>query len=142
MAVECFEYREDRGIAATELIGLLASVDWGEASDYDPTAVARSIAAHSYVAYCRDDDGLLVGYVSAFSDGIATIILNELAMHPDYWRRGIGSRLLACAIKHHAGIPIYAMPFRDNSEAFMLKRGFRFPRRSMSVVTMRNGIES
>jgi len=132
-----FEIFTDRNIAAGELANLMVSVGWGTENDYDAKAIERSLSAYPIIAYCRDSSGLLIGYVSAFTDGAFSTFIGELAVRPTYQRRGIGSALLALVTEKCRGVPIYATPFED-AETFFLDRGFRVPKRLMSVVSMQN----
>lgn len=137
MSTFAFEIHTDKKIAPTEFANLMASVGWGDEADYDPAIVQRSISAYPIVAYCRDSNGVLVGYVSAFTDGAFSTFVGELVVRPAFQRKGIGSALLALVVEQCHGIPIYATPFEDTQE-FFLERGFRIPKRVMSVVSMRN----
>lgn len=127
----------DKNIAAGELANLFASVGWGAEADYDAEAVERSLSAYPIIAHCRDSDGLLVGYVSAFTDGAFSTFVGELVVRPTHQRRGIGSALLTLVSEKCRGVAVYATPFQD-TETFFLDRGFRVPKRQMSVVSMRN----
>lgn len=129
--------KTDKNIAADEVANLLASVGWGKESDYDTATIERSMAAYPIIAYCRNAHGLLIGYVSAFTDGAFSTFIGELIVRRDYQRRGIGSALLAHVVDQCRGVPVYATPFQDTEE-FFLERGFRIPKRLMSVVSMRN----
>lgn len=127
----------DKHVKPAEIANLMASVGWDNESDYDSSAIERSLAAYPVIAYCRDADGLLTGYVSAFTDGAFSTFVGELVVRPSHQRRGIGSALLAYIVAQCHGIPVYATPFQDN-EPFFLNRGFRLPERLMSVVALRN----
>lgn len=132
-----FEIFTNKDIAPAELANLMVSVGWGDETDYDSEAVRRSIAAYSHVAHCRDANGTLVAYISAFSDGAFSVFVGELIVRPEFQGMGIGSALLAHIVKQCPGIPMYATPFDDTRE-FFLERGFQIPKRAMSVVSMRN----
>lgn len=132
-----FEIHTDKKIEPDEFANLMASVGWGKESDYQPDLILRSIAAYPVVAYCRDATGLLVGYVSAFTDGAFSSFIGELVVRPQFQRKGIGSALLALIVEKCHGVAIYSTPFEDTRD-FFLARGFRMPKRAMSVVSMRN----
>lgn len=132
-----FAIHANKDIEPLEFANLMASVGWGEEAGYRYEDILRSIAAYPLVAYCRDEHGLLVGYVSAFTDGAFTTFLSELVVRPQFQRMGIGSALLAWVVEQCRGVPMYGMPLDDNRD-FFLARGFRVPKRAMSVVSMRN----
>jgi GNAT superfamily N-acetyltransferase len=136
--VDCsFELFTDKNIKPDELLDLLVSVGWGKESDYDFDVLARSIAAYPVIVYCREKNGWLVGYVSAFTDNAFSTFIGELIVRPEFQRKGIGSSLLTYVVEQCKGVPVYATPFEDTQE-FFLERGFKVPKRFMSVVSMRN----
>jgi len=116
---------------------LFASVGWGDDADYQADIISRSIAAYPVVAYCRDSNGLLVAYVSAFTDGAFSTFIGELVVRPQFQRQGIGCAMLELIVEKCRGVPIYGTPFNED-QPFFLKRGFRVPKRAMSVVSMLN----
>ena len=134
-----FKILTDKEIEPYELANLMASVCWGGETDYPPEILLRSIAAYPLVAHCRDANGLLVGYVTAFSDGAFSTFIGELVVRPQFQRKGIGSALLALVVEKFRGVPIYGTPFEDSRD-FFLERGFRVPKRAMAVVSMRNTV--
>lgn len=132
-----FEIFSDKNLAPAEIANLMAAVGWGKEAQYDCKEIEKSLLAYPIIAYCREVDGLLVGYVSAFTDGAFSTFLGELLVRPSHQHRGIGSTLLAHVVERCRGVPIYATPFQD-AEAFFLEKGFSVPKRLMSVVSMRN----
>ena len=132
-----FAICEDKNIEPHELANLFASVGWGDDADYQADIISRSIAAYPLVAYCRDSNGLLVAYISAFTDGAFSTFIGELVVRPQFQRKGIGSAMLELIVEKCRGVPIYSTPFEDD-QSFFLKRGFGVSKRAMSVVSMRN----
>lgn len=132
-----FDIFTNKEIQALELANLFASVGWGEEAYYEVDTLERSIAAYPLVAHCRDADGLLVGYASAFTDGAFSTFIGELVVRPEFQRRGIGSALLELILEKCRGVPVYGTPYLD-TQNFFLERGFRIPKRGMSVVSMHN----
>ena len=132
-----FKVISDKNVAPTEVANLMASVGWGKETNYNAAEIERSLSAYPIIAYCRDSEGVLVGYVSAFTDGAFSTFVGELVVRPSHQHRGIGSSLLAHVVEKCRGVPIYATPFQE-TEAFFLERGFCMPKRLMSVVSMRN----
>jgi hypothetical protein len=56
----------DRTVTWQEFAGLMESVGWGKG--YNEALFLRSCRAYPLVAHARADEGVLLGYVSAFSD--------------------------------------------------------------------------
>jgi len=132
-----FTIHADKNIEPSELADLFASVRWVDEGDCPLDMLLRSLAAYPVIAHCRDANGQLVGYVSAFTDGAFSTFIGELVVHPLCQRKGIGSALLALVVEKCRGVPIYGTPFEDTRD-FFLERGFRVPKRAMSVVSMHN----
>ncbi len=136
-----YEMFADKNIAAGELANLMASAGWGTEGDYDATAIEKSLSAYPMIAYCRDSDGLLVGYISAFTDGAFSTFVGELVVRPTYQQRGIGSALLARSLLpdnfvqwpdpvsrqngQSGKCPVHAVPYRTGYSRS------RFPERSV-----------
>lgn len=136
-----YSFFENERIDAVELIDLMVAVGWGSKLDYEPADVQRSSAAYPFTCHARALKGGLVGYVSAFSDGLFSTFIGEILVHPVAQNTGIGAELLMRVERRFAGVPIYATPFEDTRE-FFLKKGYRIPRRPMSVVVKRNAVSA
>ncbi|MHB1532837.1 GNAT family N-acetyltransferase [Acidithiobacillus sp.] len=126
----------DKRISPSEFASLMASVGWGAEGDYDPGLVRQSIRTYPFVAHARTEDDALVGYVSAFSDGVFSTFIGELVVHPKFQRQGVGTQLLQAVESNNAGVSIYAKPFTDQ-QGFFLRNGYCLPKRAMSVVSKR-----
>lgn len=79
-------YRDD------ELKPLYESVGWTSYLRYPellPTAYANSLKA-----FATFDGNRLVGIIRAVGDGVSILYIQDLLVHPEYQRRGIGRRLI------------------------------------------------
>jgi GNAT superfamily N-acetyltransferase len=114
----------------------MASVGWG--SDYSEELVQRSLAAYPFVAHARSENGVLLGYVSAFSDRAFSTLLGELAVHPEAQRKGIGRALLSAVETEFVGVPVYVKPLGE-AKRFFSACGYRAPTVEMQVLFKRNG---
>lgn len=139
MVNNTFQVFTDKNIQSMEIANLMASVGWGVEDAYDNQAIGESLSTYPFIAHCRDSAGLLIGYVSAFSDGAFSTFVGELVVRPEFQRKGIGTELLRLVVERYSGIPIYATPFEDTRE-FFLEQGFRVPKRAMSVVSKRDAL--
>ncbi|MBI3562762.1 MAG: GNAT family N-acetyltransferase [Gammaproteobacteria bacterium] len=127
----------DKNIATHEYASLMAAVGWGQVTAYDPAQVLRSLQNYPFVAHARWCNTGLIGYISAFSDGAMSTFIGELVVHPEFQRRGIGTRLLQTVEVHFAGIPVYVKPFLE-AQAFFLRNGYFIPKQPMTVLVKRN----
>jgi GNAT superfamily N-acetyltransferase len=131
-----YSIHTDKDISAAEYSALMESVGWG--SHYTEEIVRRSLSAYPLVAHARSHSGMLVGYVSAFSDRAFSTLLGELVVHPEAQRKGIGRALLALVEREFSGIPVYVKPL-GVAKHFFLACGYRVPSVEMQVLFNRNG---
>ena len=75
-----------------ELLSLYGSVGW-TAYTGDPDALARAVAASTYVVTARHD-GELIGLARGLSDGVSVFYLQDLLVRPEWQRHGVGRALL------------------------------------------------
>jgi GNAT superfamily N-acetyltransferase len=128
----------DKNISAVEYSALMGAVGWG--SGYSEEIVRRSLNAYPFVAHARSPSGMLVGYVSAFSDRAFSTMLGELVVHPEAQRKGIGRSLLSAVESEFPSVPIYVKPLGP-AKHFFLACGYRAPAVEMQVLFKRNGAE-
>lgn len=86
-----------------ELVTLYESVNWTAYTD-DPDSLAAAVAASTFVVTARDDTGLLVGLARALSDDVSVFYLQDLLVHPDHQRQGIGRGLLDICLERFANV--------------------------------------
>lgn len=107
--------------SAHELANLLEAVGWGvNALD----ALQTSIATYTETVCARDVDGVLVGYVSVFSDGVFTTMFGEVVVHPEHQHQGIGRDMFQAIEKRFPNAPMYVKTL-GTSEKFFQAIGFR-----------------
>ena len=83
-------YTEDAGQSLEELY---RSVGW--TSYLRRPGLLREAYANSLKALAAFDGSRLVGMIRAVGDGASILYIQDLLVHPDYQRKGIGSRLMA-----------------------------------------------
>ena len=112
----------DGPVTPGEIADLREAVGW----DRSDETYERVLATHYTHYTVRDAGGRLVGYMSVLSDGVADAFLLDLAVHPEYQRSGIGTRIVQCAIRdmRQAGIRCVQVTFSDHLEPFYAQCGF------------------
>lgn len=106
---------------ATELAKLLEAAGWG-ANVLDE--LQTSVAAYTETVCARTSSGVLVGYVSVFSDGVFTTMFGEVIVHPDFQRQGIGRALFQAVERRFPRAPMYVKALGD-SRSFFEAIGFK-----------------
>ncbi len=119
-----YEISTGHEIQWQEVADLFMSVGWGDG--YEEEMIQRSIQAYPLVAHARDAKGVLVGYVTAFSDGAFSTMLGELAVHPAVQRQGVGKALLTIVEARFPGVPIIVKALGD-AKKFFEACGYRIP---------------
>lgn len=127
----------DRNINPAEFGRLAALARWGESEDFTQARLDDHFAAVSFAAHLRGSGGEFVGYISALSNGLASVFVDSLLTDPEYDRDVISGLLLNAVLDKYAGNPVYAMPFIDE-QAMFRNQGFKVYRREMVALANRN----
>jgi GNAT superfamily N-acetyltransferase len=88
-------------LVPAELLALYEAVGW-TAYLRDPESLRRALANSHRVA-AAFVDGRLVGTARTISDGESIIYLQDVLIHPDHQRRGLGRRLIAVLFDSYEG---------------------------------------
>lgn len=115
--------------AADELVhegvlALYAAVGWTAYTD-SPEVLARALAGSLRLVVAHRD-GRLVGLARSISDGVTVVYLQDVLVHPDEQRRGVGRLLLE---ELFAGYPevrqrVLLTDDEDRQRAFYQELGF------------------
>jgi N-acetylglutamate synthase-like GNAT family acetyltransferase len=124
----------DKNITAQEFDALMASNGWGNDGFFTEALLSDHFSKVRHFAYVRSDSSLLIGYMSAVFNGFASIIIDTMAIHPDFSQDDIGHMLLEEITRQSNGYPLYATPFHDQQDIFK-KEGFRIPGRPMVALS-------
>lgn len=81
------------------ILGLYQAHRWIHATDPARLRVAIDNSALSLVA--RTEDGAVVGYARAMSDGAFAVYIADILVRPDVQRQGIGGMLLDGIMTHY-----------------------------------------
>ena len=80
----------------------------------------------SYYHIAVYETEVLIGYIDCVSNGVTDAYIQDLMVHPDYQRRGIGTELMARMINYLKQKHIYmiSVVFEENLKPFYEKFGF------------------
>jgi GNAT superfamily N-acetyltransferase len=89
-------------VAVEELIPLYEAVGWS-AYTRDPALLRAAVAGSSCVMVARRGPRL-VGLARAISDGASVCYLQDILVHPDEQRAGIGRALVRAVLDHYPAV--------------------------------------
>ena len=93
---------------------------WGDG--YDQSAITEMFASVIYKLALND--GKVVGTLRAFSDNVVETHILDIAIHPDYIKKGIGSVLMGAIFKEYENTIIYTKSLNESCD-FFSKIGMR-----------------
>ncbi len=96
-------YADDEVVSIKELVHLYESVGWLIYAA-DPDSLARAVDRSSYVVTARNDEGDLIGLARCLSDDVSVMYLQDILVHPDLQRQGVGSYLAQVCLTHFAHV--------------------------------------
>lgn len=85
-----------------EILGLYTSVGWTNYTD--KPEMLRNAYLNSLKIYGAYVDGKLVGIIRAVGDGFSVLFIQDLLVHPDFQRNGIGTLLLKRMLKEYENV--------------------------------------
>ena len=85
-----------------EILGLYTSVGWTNYTD-NPTMLKNAYlnSLNIYGAYVDDK---LIGIIRVVGDGYSVIFIQDLLVHPEFQRKGIGTLLLKRMLKEYENV--------------------------------------
>lgn len=98
IAIEAVEEITDE-----ELVDLYGSVGW-TAYTRDPDTLRRAVRGAHRVFTARLSDGQLVGLARSISDGATIAYLQDVLIHPDHQRLGLGRSLVSTLFNTYADV--------------------------------------
>jgi GNAT superfamily N-acetyltransferase len=96
------DVRLTRELDLDEVVGLYTAVGW-TAYTREPDTIAAGLAGASFVAGAFDGSRL-VGLVRAVSDDATICYLQDVLVHPDAQRAGVGRALVAAVLDRYAHV--------------------------------------
>ncbi|MGO1974733.1 MAG: GNAT family N-acetyltransferase [Propionibacteriaceae bacterium] len=90
------------GLDRAEVLRLYDSVGWTAYTD-DPDTLHRALTGSHRLAVARAD-GVLIGLARSISDGATIVYLQDILVHPDHHRTGLGRELVTMILGQYPGI--------------------------------------
>lgn len=98
----------DRTFSRDEVVALYRSVGW-TAYTKDPDKLMRSLTGSHLVLTARDGDGPLIGLARTVSDDVTVCYVQDLLVHPEAQRRGVGRQLMRELQRRYAHCPFFLL---------------------------------
>ena len=95
-------YEFDAAVSARALAALRQSVGWNRME----RELADVRLHNAFQLYCFDEDRL-IGYTAVVSNGVTDAYIQDLMVHPDYQRQGIGRQLMQRTLERLRNEGIY-----------------------------------
>ena len=121
------ELRTGSDISLSSLIELYTAVGWGAYTNEERRGdLTKAIANSSYVVSAWNEE-MLVGLARVLSDDVSICYLQDILVHPDYQRRGIGRKLVkACLDRYdHVRSKVLMTDDDERQRLFYEKAGLR-----------------
>jgi GNAT superfamily N-acetyltransferase len=122
MTSTAIEYRQTRDLPIGSVVALYRANHWSSAEKPDLLHKAL-LASHSLVTAWDGDK--LVGLGNAISDGYLVVYYPHLLVLPEYWRRGIGTRLMRMLMAPYTGFHQHILVADRRATGFYRKCGFK-----------------
>jgi ribosomal protein S18 acetylase RimI-like enzyme len=112
---------QDSDITDMEIENLRTSVGWD-----NNTGSFSILKPRLFTYFTARKNDRLIGFIDVLSDGIADSYLQDLMVHPEHQKNGIGSELMRRAITFLQGknIKCIQVTFNPEHEPFYRKFGF------------------
>lgn len=123
------EYKKDwKDIEFSSVIDLYNSVGW-VAYTNKPGELQRALENSSYINLAFVDSKL-IGVIRTLSDSVSIHYIQDIIVHPDYQRHGVGRGLLDSALSFYKEVRTHVL-LTDNEEKqklFYESLGFKNPK--------------
>jgi GNAT superfamily N-acetyltransferase len=88
---------------------------------------ARQVASAWRLVGCYAEDGAMVGFARAFSDGVALAYLADVYVHPDHRGAGLGRRIVRAMVDDGPGRDFRWLLHTDDAHGLYAEFGFAPP---------------
>lgn len=105
---------EWKTIPFEKIVELYNAVGWSAYTD-DLVSLENAFENTSLVQLALSDEGDLMGLTRSISDGVAIHYLQDIIVHPDHQRKGLGRKLLESALDTYKNVRTH-MILTDDEE--------------------------
>ena len=111
----------NEAVSVKELADLRESIGWNRMENEYKNPLLTS---YYHIAVYEKE--VLIGYIDCVSNGVTDAYIQDLMVHPDYQRRGIGTELMTIMINYLKQKHIYmiSVVFEESLKPFYEKFGF------------------
>ena len=116
-----------RELSLSSLLGLYDAVGWvAYTSEERKGDLEKAVHNSSFVVSAWDGE-TLVGLVRVLSDDVSICYLQDILVHPDYQRRGIGEQMMQACLARYAHVRSKVLMTDDEQRQrlFYEEAGFR-----------------
>lgn len=108
-----------------EILRLYASVGWTAYTDHPE--ILRKGFENSMLVLAAYEGGQLLGILRAVGDGHTVVFVQDILVHPDHQRKGVGSALLKAVSERYPHVRQIQLTTDDTekTKAFYRSVGFR-----------------
>ena len=111
----------NEAVSVKELADLRESIGWNRMENEYKNPLLTS---YYHIAVYEKE--VLIGYIDCVSNGVTDAYIQDLMVHPDYQRRGVGTELMTIMINYLKQKHIYmiSVVFEETLKPFYEKFGF------------------
>ena len=109
----------------SEIRSLYKAVGWK--NYYEHPEMLRMAYENSLCVFGAFEDGTLIGVIRAVGDGVSILFVQDIIVHPQHQRKGIGTRLMKALLERYGHVYQIQL-MTDNTEktkAFYHSIGFK-----------------
>ena len=119
-----FKIQSETDLNAEELCALYNAVHWSIYTK-DSSKLKSALDGSHFVVTARHQDEL-IGLARCICDGVSVAYLQDILVHPDHQRKGIGRSLMLACMEHYNDIRQMILLTDDRAEqlAFYSSLGF------------------
>ena len=127
MSNQGIELRTGSNISLSSLLGLYEAVGWSSYTRDERQGDLEKAIENSNFVVSAWEGSTLVGLARALSDDVSIFYLQDILVHPDHQRCGIGEQLLRACMTRYAHVRSKALMTddEDRQRLFYEKAGFR-----------------